>query len=533
MNGISPEEVKKMIACKDEFALLDVREEGAFSKGHLLFATCMPFGRMEMMVRDFVPRYDTPIILTDGGGSDRLQASEQAASRLERFGYRRIAVMRGGVLGWSEAGFEVFTGVNVLSKAFGEFVERTYHTPNITPEMLKSKIDRGENVVVLDSRPWDEYRSMHIPGAIDTPGAELVYRVHDLAPDPGTLVVVNCAGRTRSIIGAQSLINAGVENSVVALRNGTMGWLLAGYELERGDGRFAPLPSPAGLERAKVRTGRVAERFGVKLVDHATLSEWARQVDDRTLYVLDVRQAEAFDASHLGGSRNTPGGQLIQATDEHVAVRNARVVLVDDTEVHATMTASWLVQMGWEEVYVLEGGIGLADRVRGPHMPEIPCLEKGFTMTCTELKAMIDAGARVAIVDLASSVEHWQNHIPGSWWGLRSGLLKDLFLLSDAERIVLTSWDGKMAHLAYHDMKSHMQGISLCVLDGGTEAWVKGGLPTATGIDRTISRTEDVWIKPYESEQTKEEFMRDYLRWETALPAQIKRDGDAHFRTFD
>src|SRR3954468_7316465 len=76
-------------------------------------------------------------------------------------------------------------------------------------------------MVVLDSRPFDEYQRVSIPTAVNVPGAELALRIHDLAPSPQTLVVVNCAGRTRSIIGAQSLINAGVPNKVVALRNGT------------------------------------------------------------------------------------------------------------------------------------------------------------------------------------------------------------------------------------------------------------------------------------------------------------------------
>ena len=66
------------------------------------------------------------------------------------------------------------------------------------------------------------------------PGGELVYRIGDLAPDPKTLVVVNCAGRTRSIMGAESLRRAGIPNKVVALRNGTMGWELAGFRCDRG-----------------------------------------------------------------------------------------------------------------------------------------------------------------------------------------------------------------------------------------------------------------------------------------------------------
>ena len=85
----------------------------------------------------------------------------------------------------------------------------------------------------------DEFNRMSIPGGINCPGAELTHRIAALAPDPATTVVVNCAGRTRSILGAQSLRHAGVPNPVVALRNGTMGWHLAGFELEHGQDRAA------------------------------------------------------------------------------------------------------------------------------------------------------------------------------------------------------------------------------------------------------------------------------------------------------
>ena len=95
------------------------------------------------------------------------------------------------------------------------------------------------------------------------PGAELVLRIRDIAPSPETMVVVNCAGRTRSIIGAQSLINAGVPNKVVALRNGTMGWNLAGLTCDSGKARRAPEVSGDGLVWARSAAERVARRFGV------------------------------------------------------------------------------------------------------------------------------------------------------------------------------------------------------------------------------------------------------------------------------
>ena len=134
-------------------------------------------------------------------------------------------------------------------------------------EELKGKLDSGEDMVILDSRPFDEYHRMNIPTGIDVPGAELVHRVHDLAPSPETLVVVNCAGRTRSIIGAQSLINAEIPNQVVALRNGTMGWELSGFVNERGSQKRHLTSTDEGTAKAIEAAARVAKRFGVQSID--------------------------------------------------------------------------------------------------------------------------------------------------------------------------------------------------------------------------------------------------------------------------
>ena len=93
---------------------------------------------------------------------------------------------------------ELFSGVNVPSKAFGEFVEHTYDTPNIDAEDLHQRLEAGDNLVVVDSRPMREFRAMSLPAGTCMPGAELAYRVHSCTGS-NTTVVVNCAGRTRSI----------------------------------------------------------------------------------------------------------------------------------------------------------------------------------------------------------------------------------------------------------------------------------------------------------------------------------------------
>jgi rhodanese-related sulfurtransferase len=532
MQIITPIQLKEMLHLREEFALLDLRERGAFAREHQLFACSVPLSRLELKLYDFVPGQSTRIVLVEQGPSDKLGLAEKGAERLATFGYSNVAIMEGGIEGWRSAGFELFSGVNVLSKVFGEFVEFTYRTPRLTAEELKAKLEAGHNVVILDARPQEEYQRMNIPGSIDSPGAELVYRVHDVVPAPETAVVVNCAGRTRSIIGAQSLINAGIPNPVAALKDGTMGWQLAGFELEYGQKRHAPTPSSAGLGRAQACAERVAKRFGVKKIDRDTLETWAKEHDTRTLYVLDVRLPEEFEAGHLLGARNAPGGQLVQATDEYVAVHNARLVLVDDNEVRATMTASWLIQMGWTDVYVLEGGIDNGALVPGPHQPKILGFRERESVSPMALNAMLESDDKIAVVDLGTSSEYIDRHIPGAWWGVRSRLASDLSRFPPVDSFVLTSPDGILAHLAVKEVEACKPGSAVRVLDGGTDAWTEAGLPISRGIERAISVADDVWYKPYEQTEAPYEAMREYLSWEVALLEKLKRDGDARFRTF-
>ncbi|MGY8994011.1 MAG: rhodanese-like domain-containing protein, partial [Rhodospirillales bacterium] len=240
--------LKEMLHDGAEIAILDTREEGIFSERHLLLASSLPLSHVETRVATLVPRRSTRIIVCDSGEGQAVRA----AMRLEELGYTDVSVLEGGIHAWGVEGFELYSGVNVPSKAFGEFIEHEENTPRMTALEINDLRGKGADLIILDSRPIDEFQRMSIPGAIDCPGAELAFRVHGLVPSKNTLVVVNCAGRTRSIIGAQSLINAGIPNKVVALKDGTMGWHLAGLELEHGQNRCAPTPKGEALKRAKI-----------------------------------------------------------------------------------------------------------------------------------------------------------------------------------------------------------------------------------------------------------------------------------------
>jgi rhodanese-related sulfurtransferase len=522
---VTPNELRARLGDGGELALLDVREEGVFAAGHLLTAACVPLSRLEMRLDALVPRRDAPIVLCD----DDESLARRAASVMHRFGYGDISVLAGGVGAWRAAGFELFTGVNVPSKAFGEFVEHVCETPRISAGELKAKLDAGEDVVVLDSRPMNEYRVMNIPGADDCPGAELVYRVHEVVKRPETLVVVNCAGRTRSIIGAQSLINAGLPNRVVALKNGTMGWHLAGFTLEHGNERHAPAPGTAALAKARAAAARVAERFGVKRISNAELDRM-RQDATRTLYRFDVRSPEEYRAGHLAGFASAPGGQLVQATDTYAAVRNARLVLADSDGVRATMTASWLLQMGWPEVYVLEVAAG-TPLVTGVEARRVLGLEgtKVDEVSAPELQRLLDAGA-ATVADFASSLAYRDGHVPGAWFAIRARLGDGLARIGAAKRLVFTSPDGVLARLAALDATG-LTEVRVAALQGGTAAWRAAGLPLEHGNAHLAAATDDVYYRPYDGRGQIEQAMQDYLDWEVALVAQLEREPYLAFKT--
>jgi rhodanese-related sulfurtransferase len=511
-----------MVEDGGELALVDVREELIFSQGHLLLARSAPLSRLELKFAELVPRRTTRIVLCDG--NDGL--TERAGLVLARNGYSDLRILAGGVETWAAAGFELFTGVNVPSKAFGEFIEHENRTPSIAADELARLIGEDADLVVLDSRPFDEYARVSIPGATNVPGAELVLRARELAPSPDTTVVVNCAGRTRSIIGAQSLIDAGLPNKVVALRNGTMGWSLAGLTCDKGKSQRAPRVSREQLAWAKSAARRVAQACGVKTIDRATLDALRRD-ENRTLYVFDVRDPAEYEAGQIAGAISAPGGQLVQATDQYIGTIGARVVLVDDLEVRAAMTGSWLRQMGFAEVFLL------AEVGNETGRPAMPVLENETRREAAiETKALAELVSRNAatVLDLSLSRNYLAGHIPGAWFAIRTRLARALEKIAIADTLVLTSEDGALAALAVAEAETLIDR-PVRFLQGGNAAWQAAGRPLSTDA-KMADEVVDQWRKPYERPGDVKAAMQEYLTWEVDLLPRIKRDGSLRFERF-
>ncbi|MEY3664664.1 MAG: hypothetical protein RLZZ153_846 [Pseudomonadota bacterium] len=524
---LNANQVYLMLDGEVEWALLDVREEGAFDTGHPFWAVNVPLSHIESRIPGLVPRLGTPLVVLDDA-DDGL--ARRAAKCLSAMGYTDIHVLEEGLAGWRKAGLPIHAGIYVPSKAFGEYVEHHYKTPSISVERLKLALEQSEDMVVIDCRPFDEFTTSSLPGSINCPGVELITRVYSLLENEKTTVVVHCAGRTRGIIGAQTLINAGLRNPVVTVKNGMAGWLLSGQRLAHGRVNVAPAPTLESLQKAFEATQRLANAVGLRTVDANQLQEW-RQDAGRTLYLFDVRTPQEYEAGHIPEARSAPGGQLLQAFDTFVGTRNSRIVLVDDNGIRARITGFWLRQMGLEDVAILEGASGLASNRLASTKENSPRVHEPLGGTVSEVTVLqlhqLMAEGNAVVLDFSNSLKFGRGHIPGAWFAVRARIAEALSKIPAGLQLVLTSEDGNFAALAYSDVKQ-ISSTPVSVLRGGNSAWSMAGLPMESGRERLTTKNDDVWYSPIDRPDPIQA-IHNYLDWETELIDRIQRERGVRF----
>lgn len=526
---ISPGDLHALLLSDAEHALIDVREMGPFSQHHLLFAVPVPFSRLEILVSDLLPRVSVPIVVCDSGEG----LAERAANRLLVLGYSDVSVLEGGIAAWQAAGYETYSGVNVPSKAFGEFVEHESGTPSVSADEVHQMMEDGEDMIVLDSRPYSEFHWASIPTGLCCSGAELVYRGFSAVPSSNTKVIVNCAGRTRSIIGAQSLINAGLPNEVYALRNGIVGWRLSGYEPAKGERNWAARSDKTGLQRSKAAAEKVASRFQVQEITAEELGRWRAERASRSLFLLDVRTIEEFEEGHLSDAVHAPGGQVVQATDEYIGVRNARIVLIDNDGIRATMTASWLIQMGQKDVRTLKLNNSTESLAVGRRIAPVAGLAESTSTRVSPQVAKKKQQEGAVILDESLSTAYRATHISGAWFILRSQLSESLGALPGAGEYILTSEDGSLACLCAAELTA-LVDEPVCVIDGGNASWKDAGFELVKDDAKYAVEPIDIWCIPFVANEAKgetvEDAMRAYLDWEVDLMTRLGRDGTTRFK---
>jgi len=515
---MTPETLKALLEGSSPFALIDVREAGEYNSSHIPGASPIARRQLELLMPHAVPFPGTPVVLCDDDG----RRARLAAATVERLGYRGVSVLDGGINRWVTDGFATEWGTNVPSKDFGEKVEVVHHVPEIEAKELAERMQKGEKFVILDTRTPEEFRRFCIPGGRSVPGGELPLRITDITRnlDKDTTVIVNCAGRTRSIIGTRVLQRMGIPN-VYGLKNGTAGWLLAGQELESGADRVQlPEPSPEAVAAAETYAARLAAEDGVRYLDMKALPGMLERRAREAVYCVDVRTREEYAAGHIPGFRWFPGGQAVQRSDEVAVVKHCPIVFACDGKARATLIASWYRQMGHQEVYAVDGGTAAwvaSGRSLETGLPDERPVGHGEARGKARLVSPRDlqASPPSAVIFVDTSQDFARGHVPGARWVPRGWLeiwIGDI-VPSKSTAVAVTCNDGHGAVLAAATLgELGYQHVS--VLDGGMAAWQQAGLPVEKGLSGVMAAPTDVVLAGPDRNFAD---MQNYLRWEEAL----------------
>jgi rhodanese-related sulfurtransferase len=515
---MSPEALKSVLEGQTQFAFIDIREAGEYNTSHISGASLLSRRHLEFQMLLAVPHQDTHVLLCDDDG----RRAPLAAATIERMGYRHVSVLDGGINRWVSQNYPTEWGSNVPSKDFGEKVEVVNHVPELEATELHERIARGDKLVILDTRTPEEYQRFCIPGGRSVPGGELALRITDITKelDPDTTIIVNCAGRTRSIIGTRVLQRMGLTN-VYGLKNGTSGWLLAGYQLETGADRLTlPPPSPEGLAAAEAYAARLAQEDQVRSLDVPSLQAMLARREQETVYLIDVRTQAEYAAGHIPGFRWFPGGQAVQRSDDIAVVHNCPIVFTCDRIARATLIASWYRQMGFHEVYAVEGGTtAWASSGLALDTGLTESLPFGLDAARPQVRLLSPQALQTSkpsvVIFVDTSQDFSRGHVPGAHWVPRGWLELRIGEIAPAREtlVAVTCLDGRNAPLA----GATLQGLgyqSVVVLEGGMVAWQAAGLPVEKGLAGVMAPPNDVVLSGPDRNFAD---MMNYLRWEEAL----------------
>jgi rhodanese-related sulfurtransferase len=429
----------------------------------------------------------------------------------------------GGLAAWRSDGRSTVSGVNVPSKAFGEKVYHERSIPEITAEELNERQRLSGDLVILDVRTPEEYRRFCIPDGVNVPGGDLVLWAEELKRRTNATIVVNCAGRTRSIIGAATLRRLGLTN-VHALKNGTMGWVLAGLELESNPARAEPSAPPSSRAQAVSLARRLAAEEGITWVSPPQVSSSLARMNEGVTYLVDVRSAREYESGHVPGSLSIPGGQAVQRADDFIAVRNAQIIFISNESARAVMAAYWYRQMGFRNVSVLEGGLVAwsesGRKLESGTQPNDPVgIEEAMRSARWIDAKNLDQKMRrksLLVLDVGTSPEFEKSHVPSARWISRGWIevkLPERFPDRD-QTVIVTCPDDQQSVFAARTLRE-MDYRDVSILDGGVRAWLEAGLPTEKGLGGCLVHPNDVVLSP-SIRGTKEDMQR-YLEWELKL----------------
>jgi len=312
----------------------------------------------------------------------------------------------------------------------------------------------------------------------------------------------------------------GLKN-VYGLKNGTSGWVLAGYQLETGGDRLTlPSPSPEGVAAAEAYAAQLAREDQVRYLDIPALQAMLARRAQETVYFVDVRTQEEYVAGHIPGFRWFPGGQAVQRCDDVAVVHNCPIVFACERIARATLIASWYRQMGFNEVYAVNGGTG-AWISAGLPLETSMAEPQPFGLEAARRQVQhlspqgLQAAKPAAVIFVDTSQDFARGHGPGAHWVPRGWLELRIAEVGPTREtaVVVTCLDGRNATLAGATLKE-LGYQNVAVLEGGMAAWQAAGLPVEKGLSGVMAPPAD--LVPAGPDRNYADMM-NYLRWEEAL----------------
>ena len=516
---VSCEELAALLKSDRLFAVFDVRERGEYNQCQIPGTTSLPRSQIEFRLSRLVPNSAVSVVVYD----EAEERASLAAETVMELGYRQVSILRGGITAWRGEGRPTVSGVNVPSKAFGEKVHHERNIPEISADELARLQKEQKELRILDVRTPEEYGRFCIPGGMNVPGGDLILWADELS-DSSAPVIVNCAGRTRSIIGAAALRRLGL-TTVRALKNGTMGWVLSGLELEKNPGRRMAHVPEQSRARALARALSLAAEENLAWISPQEVAAAMANKRDGVSYLFDVRSEGEYESGHIAESINVPGGQAVQRADDFVVVRNGQIIFISNESARAVMAAYWYRQMGFPHVFVLEGGLRawsesgatlstgvLEDKPLGFD----PAKRNAALLSPEELARRLQ-DSTLLVVDVGSSLDFEAAHVPGAQWISRSWLEIEIPKRFPDRRqaIILTCSEGVQSIFAARALE-RIGYRDVSALGGGVGAWSAAGFSTETGLDARLVEPNDVVLSP--SIRGSREDMQRYLDWEMKLP---------------
>jgi rhodanese-related sulfurtransferase len=510
--------LKSWLSDKDEIAFIDVREIGQHTKGHPFFSISIPYSLLELNLETLIPNKKTKVILLDQNDGISILAYKAATL----MGYSNLFILEEGVNGWVNSGYKLFDGINVLSKSFGELIEKYFHTPSITAKELNKKQKNNENCIVIDGRPFDEYQKMSIPNSICCPNGELAYRVSSHVKDINTEIIINCAGRTRSIIGAQTLIDLGISNKVKALENGTQGWFLSDLCLDHNKNDFLDVrPNDTELKKIQNKIFKLLIKHNINLIDFSKVQEFILDKNKST-FIFNVTNSN----KNMSSIRHVPGGQLVQATDKYIGVLNATLILLDDGDlIRAGTTAIWLKKMGYQ-VHVLRKEIININKLKFKN--KFPLKEKKLNIFEIEKFNNLQ---NTILYDIRSSDNFMKIRIKNSIWLNRANLRKEK--IKKQQQIIIITDKIDKARLVINDIEEMNLG---CVIN--LYKWKENELINHSNIidNEPILFPKkdciDFNFHTYKRHKGSKSHANQYLKWEIGLINKMDKQELSFFNIF-